>query len=157
MIKNIEAAKELAAKYRSLNQEEKNFKPQAETNPFTSYLITKTGYGLITTCLLCKSVDGLGGAFPKPNCTQCVWSLIPIDGEYKTRIRERNEMYQAFCNYVHNGELDSPYRLEKSFNCLDYPGISEEALKDFNDWFIKRAEHLEEAILKAESYNAENQ
>lgn len=139
MIKNIEEAKELLKKYRSITLEEINkvyneleFKSGSET------LHKITGFGQVTTCILCKKLSRKYVL----ECSACVWRSLSAgenDDLYCLKSYPKDTMKEDQVRLTYNGILNS-----------EYP---EELL----DLVKLRADLLEEAIKASELLNKEEE
>lgn len=138
MIENIEEAKELLQKYRSITLEEINAvydKLNFKTGNNAIHSIT--GFGTIHTCILCKKLKQ--EALPK--CHACVW-----------RSFSTNENDDLYCLGLYPYSIkEDPVR--DTYNKIRNSKSPEELL----DCIKLRADLLEEAIEASELFNKEKE
>lgn len=89
MYTNIEAAKQLIKKYRSMSVEE--LEESFEYYSFGEEVMKNiTGFGSQSTCILCRHVDR--DSRHETICSNCIWhSLFPVAEEYPCTEHETYE------------------------------------------------------------------
>ena len=136
MIENIEEAKELLKKYRSITLEEINKvydkKPEFEHGDDVLHEIT--GFGMIKTCILCKKLKSIGS----PRCSACVWRSLSTD--------ENDEFY---CLGSYPSGVMEEDRVEQTYDGI----LNSEYPEELLDLVELRADLLEEAIKASELLN----
>lgn len=134
MIENIEEAKELLKKYRSITLEEINkIYDKLELKCGDEVLHEITGFGMINTCMLCKKVKNINS----PRCSACVWRSLST-GE--------NDDFYCLGSYPIDMEED---RVEQTYNGI----LNSEYPEELLDLVKLRADLLEEAIKASELLN----
>lgn len=135
MIENIEEAKELLRKYRSITLEEINKvydKPEFEHGSEVLHEIT--GFGTFHTCMLCKKLKNID----IPKCSACVWRSLSTD--------ENDDLY-CLKSYPSGIMKEDPVR--QTYNGI----LNSEYPEELLDLVELRADLLEEAIKASELLN----
>lgn len=135
MIENIEEAKELLRKYRSITLEEINkVYDKLEFEYGEEVLHEITGFGSICTCILCKKLKSVD----IPKCSACVWRSLSA--------KEKKDLY---CLGSYSSGVMEEDRVKQTYDGI----LSSEYPEELLDLVELRADLLEEAIKASELLN----